>query len=1092
MSGRFDKVKEILAAIWEMAPDDRAAYLDAECGDDTELRKEVEDLLAFDDGETFLETILGTVKPPTANSRSNELGHETPPDTIGRYTVSGELGRGGMGIVYLAEDPQLQRQIAIKVLPPSLCDRPDSLRRFQQEARLLAAMTHPHIAMIHTLEEADDLHFLTLEYVPGETMAEQIVDTVWSVERTLSIGRQVASALESAHKRGVIHRDLKPQNIKITPEGQAKVLDFGIAKSLHVKSEETLQGLITGTPGYMSPEQLRGEHSDVQSDVWALGCTLFAALAGRSPFMQTSTAETMSATLDQEPRWDEYADRIPEPLRALLAGCLEKDRERRISSMAEVRQAIDSIQASQDAGMSRETPAPKAKVAHNIPRALTRFFGRDEERAQLEDLLESERIVTVVGPGGCGKTRIALELASSVLNRYPDGAWFVELAGISEPSQIEATVASVLKVETAAGQATLDAIRSSLGTRSMLLVLDNAEHLLDACRSFVAEIGTSPNLRILTTSQVPLGVAGESLFPLVPLPTPAEGQSVAEIQTNPAVVLFADRAQAVDPDFELTQENAPAVGEICRRLDGLPLAIELAAARTSVFPPEDLKNRIDARFKILNRGAKTASPRHRTLRALIDWSYELLETNERVLLRRLSAFAGGWTLEAAEAVCADVNIEEWEVLDLFTNLLERSFVFRDRKPIESHLTTRYRMYESVREYAKEQLENEGEATITRRKHRGYFADLVRQSREKERTAEQRQWHDRIAADHENVRAAIEFALADDEGAKDGLRMVGDLDIYWWAKHRREDGLELTKRVLAHPGGQKASVDRATALEAAAVCSTHLWQRDDARTYREASLQAWLEVGTEMDIARAQANLANTLSALGEADEAARLYDEALVVYRDKATQSQIATLLHNVGFSRQNREDFASSKAPIEECIAIKRKLGDKWGTALALDLLAGAAENLEEFENAILYRAESAELFGEAGFGTRKAEQLTRLSEIELNLGRMEAAGKHLGDALDIWSEVGSRGDARRTAIQLARWATMSGDHRRGGLLLGLAQQLKEEGDGFWDHRFPGLEAEVRTSVSAALGDEETERLVVEGRGLTLPEAEELVGRSS
>jgi len=1133
---RFDRKKTLLHAIGDLAPKDRAAFLDAECIGDPELRAEIEKLIADADDLGDFATLdrVSHVDEQTVASRSRPVMEAKGPSKIGEYRIVGELGRGGMGIVYLAEDAKLGRTIALKILPRTLSSHPESLSRFQQEARLLAAMTHPHIATIHSLEEADGHHFLTMEHVPGDTMTEQIDKEPWTTDKTLVIARQIASALESAHKRGVIHRDLKPQNIKITPEGGAKVLDFGLAKSITAPADDktgassttdldtefgpsaptdpndtsesrtsapanldpslTAAGTVLGTPGYMSPEQLRGEETDGRTDVWALGCTIFAALSGGSPFRQPTAVDTFSATLHRDPPWETLPPTVPDRVRDFLARCLEKKQDERLESMIKVRHEIDGLMRRD---VSNAAPVGSSEVSNNIPRSLSEFVGRAEELPRLAELLREQRIVTVVGGGGCGKTRLAQELAESVLHRFPDGVWFVELAPLTNATQVTGAITKVLSAESQTDLSPAQCIQSSIESRSMLLVLDNAEHVPNICRELVESLSSCPNLHILTTSQVPLNVEGESLFPLAALATPATHFSLEEIQANDAVRLFAVRARAIDPAFEVTSENAASVSEVCRRLDGIPLAIELAAARINVFAPDELRKRINRRFNVLTRGGKPTSSRHRTLRALIDWSYELLEANERTILRRLSIFAGGWTLEAAEAICSDETIEEWEVLDIFTSLIEKSLVFRDSEPTTPHRATRYRMYESVRDYSREQLEKVSETVDVERKHRTFFAEFAKQARKYQRGPDQGKWLPRLAADHENLFQAIESAITDIDSAELGLFLVGDLDVYWWGTNRLEEGYDAAVRMLKQPDGQLPSRARSHALDAAAFCSSRTGRIDECIEYRRESLDVLIELGEPGSIVRGKTHLAAALGEKGEFAEEARLNKEALLYYRENGPQHAVASVLHNTGVNLWRQGHLQTAIPHLEECIAMKRDEEDLWGTALALLVLGHCAHDLGQITRSIECRTESAALFGKAGFRVEHAAGLARLAAIELENDQEVAAWSHLVESLEVLAELNAKVNAGFPLAFLASVAGKNGDHEIAGMLLGLALELYQSTadslstEGELSNKTKTLE-QTRSDLGDAVGQEALEHLLARGAGLSLRAALGLVSPES
>jgi predicted ATPase len=408
----------------------------------------------------------------------------------------------------------------------------------------------------------------------------------------------------------------------------------------------------------------------------------------------------------------------------------------------------------------RDLPGPSepGRQPDNLPLQLTSFIGRGRETTEIEELLEEGRLLTLIGPGGSGKTRLALAVASEVAQRFEDGVWLVKLAPLSDPDLLPQAVASVLGVRESPGTSLADTLAAHLGTRHLLLLLDNCEHLPGACVSLAEGLlRRCPNLRILATSRAALGAVGEALFNVPPLtlPDPRRGPTVGSLPEYEAVRLFVERAKAVRPDFTLTEANALAVAHICYRLDGIPLALELAAARTKVLSVDQISERLDDSFALLTGGGRTRMPHHKTLRATMDWSYELLTERERTLLARLSVFASGFALEAAEAVGTGGSIDGYDVLDLLAFLVDKSLVLVAEHDGEA----RYRLLETVRQYGREKLEESGEAEPILQRHAGFYLALAERADLMSR--EQAVWLERLENEHDNFRAALALSLGGD-------------------------------------------------------------------------------------------------------------------------------------------------------------------------------------------------------------------------------------------------------------------------------------------------------------------------------------------
>ncbi len=427
---------------------------------------------------------------------------------------------------------------------------------------------------------------------------------------------------------------------------------------------------------------------------------------------------------------------------------------------------------------SSSTPSPGRALTHNLPRLLTRFFGREGDIARGKRLLEEDALVTLTGPGGIGKTRLALRVAEEVLPGYADGAWYIELAPIFDPALVPQQVASSLGVRLAPNRTALDSLVAHLRSRQALLLLDNCEHLLEAC-AHLAELllHACPGLKILAVSRESLGVMGEAIYrlPPLPFPYPAQPLDLDALGAYAAVSLFIDRAQLVQPEFCADSQNASHLARICQRLEGIPLAIEMAAAWMTLLSPGQLLERLDDSFRLLAAASHTTLPRQQTLRATIDWSYALLSEAERLVLQRLSVFAGGCTLEAAEAVCSDENLGKAEALEALAGLVDKSLVIADRQPGEE---TRYRLLQMVLQYAGEKL-GEGEAsTRARRRHRDYFLAFAEANIGRLETRERSLWIGKCEAEHENLRQALEWSFGEEGDVAGGLRLVPIMEPLW--------------------------------------------------------------------------------------------------------------------------------------------------------------------------------------------------------------------------------------------------------------------------------------------------------------------------
>ena len=541
----------------------------------------------------------------------------------------------------------------------------DRLQRFEQEARSASALNHPNIITIYDLGHDGSTHYIAMELVEGKTLRELLAAGPLPMRKAIEIAAQVAEGLTKAHEAGITHRDLKPENLMISHDGVVKILDFGLAKLTLPSGErtdmsatlacQTLPGLVMGTVEYMSPEQASGRRLDFRSDQFSFGLVLYEMVTGKRAFQGSTATEMLAAILrDQpEPIGMQNPD-APAPLVWAIERCLTKEPDKRYVSTRDLARELAAIRDR----FSEKPAKPMETRPANLPVQRTGFVGREKEVAAAKELLlrPDVRLVTVTGPGGIGKTRLAVHVATSLVECFSGGIHFVPLSPVSDPGLIASVIVQTLGIREAGGQPPLEVLKQNLQDSSrapMLLLLDNFEHLIQAAPTVAELLAIGPNLKIMVTSRAALHVYGEHEFPVPPLAMPDSlaVPPVDVLSQYPAVALFVQRAVAVKPDFELNRENAAIVTEICARLDGLPLAIELAAARVKVLSPSSMRTRLASRLQLLTGGARDLPQRQQTLRAAIDWSYDLLSPAEQKLLRRLSVFVGGCTLEGVEAVC---------------------------------------------------------------------------------------------------------------------------------------------------------------------------------------------------------------------------------------------------------------------------------------------------------------------------------------------------------------------------------------------------------------------------------------------------------
>jgi len=664
-------------------------------------------------------------------------------------------------------------------------------------------------------------------------------------------------------------------------------------------------------------------------------------------------------------------------------------------------------------------------LPNNLPIQLTSFVGREREIAEVKSVLTTSRLLTLTGAGGSGKTRLALQVSAGVLEEFKDGVWLVELAAMADPTLVPQTVASALSVHEQSGRPLLTTLSDLLQPKHVLLILDICEHLVEACGHLAGTLlRTCQNLRILATSRVVLGVPGEAIWRVPPLSLPDSRHpaTLEHLTQYEAVRLFVERAVSSQQGFALTNGNAPAVLQVCHRLDGIPLAIELAAARVKVLAAEQIAARLDDRFRLLTGGSRSAVPHHHTLRAAMDWSYELLLKKERILFRRLSVFAGGWTLESAEAVCSEDSIEPSEILDLLAQLVDKSLVM-----VETHSgEARYRLLETVRQYGTDRLVESGESDRLRTRHLDFFlkqAEAVQNLTGPARDA----WIQRMESMHDNMRAALESS-SESGPTETTLRLAVALYYFWNVRGYWTEGRKWLELTLASPSGVTPSL-HADALKGAGMLA---WYQGDLRRavpQLEESVALHRELGDKRSIADSLNTLGIFVYRQGDYGRAVALLEESIGLNRALGRKEPFA--LYLLGIISRLRGNYDRAEALGNESLALSRELGRERYVALSLDslgLLAYYRGNYAQAqalcEEALALQREQHDKFGIAA-------SLNSLALVACGQGNYEQAGALCEESLIVSREISDKGAMARSMNILGRVAYHHGEYERGGALL-------------------------------------------------------------
>jgi len=629
---------------------------------------------------------------------------------------------------------------------------------------------------------------------------------------------------------------------------------------------------------------------------------------------------------------------------------------------------------------------------NNLPMQMTSFVGREQQIAEVRRSLSKTRLVTLTGSGGTGKTRLSLQVAAEVLDQFKDGVWLIELAPITEPELVPNTVANILGIREESARPLMTTLLDWFRDRELLILLDNCEHLLDACAKFADLVlrGTH-GVRILASSREALGIAGETAYrvPSLPTPSPKEQIEIERLEKYESVQLFTDRAAQSQPTFKVTKATSPAVTQICHRLDGIPLAIELAAARVKVLSVDQIAERLDDRFRLLTGGSRTALPRQQTLRALIDWSYQLLSERERLLFRRLAVFVGGWTLEAAEEVCSDqlpVTNEQsgttdnrlliTDILDLLSHLVDKSLLVVENVGKES----RYHGLETIRQYAREKLFETEEAAQIRDRHLDYFLTLAEKAETEILNSNQIAWLERLQAEFDNIRAALEWSQ--EKRVEAGLRLGSAIWRFCLRYDYTNELIEKLNQLLEHPSGTQRTLARAKTL--CILPSLAVWQSGQSDPIRQRALAReglaiYKELGERSGEAAGFYALGVGHHRYGDPDALSFLL-QSLAIYRSINNKTDICDVL--IVISQVSR-DPAQRQACLEEALALARIRGDAITMAGALDNLGNLALDLGNYSQARSYFEESLERqlpLGAPGY-TATLEYFSKLALYEGNL---------------------------------------------------------------------------------------------------------------
>ena len=735
-------------------------------------------------------------------------------------------------------------------------------------------------------------------------------------------------------------------------------------------------------------------------------------------------------------------------------------------------------------GLASDFPPLKTldTLPNNLPRQLTSFVGRGREMAEVKHLLTTTYLLTLTGAGGSGKTRLSLQVAADVLDQYPDGIWQVEFAAIADPMLVPQAVASALSVPEQPGRSLTETLADYLRPQSTLLVLDNCEHLLSACAQFAAALlQACPTLRIVATSREALGIGGELTYPVpsLSLPDPKQRLSLENLLQYEAVRLFVERAVVSRPQFAVTGSNVSSVVQVCTQLDGIPLAIELAAARVKVLAVEQIAARLRDRFQLLTGGGRTAPPRHQTLRAAMDWSYDLLSDRERTVLSRLSVFAGGCALEAAEAVCGGEGAEGSDVLDVLTALVDKSLVHVETQGEEA----RYRLLETVRQYGRDRLLEAGDAIEMRQRHRNWHLSFAEQADTKLRGPEQALWARRLEAEFDNLRAALEWSAQDESSPEPGPRLAWSLMWFWNTCGYVIEGRQWLEKMVSRAIGASPAL-RARVLCGAGALSEKLGEYEHARARLAGSLDLFRRLDDAWGAALALHFLGHVASAQDNFALVTSMFEESLALFRGTGDKWGCALTLDCWGSAVCRQGDYDLASSLFEQSAALSRERGNRWelyGPVSGLGVVAAARG---DYVRATALLEESLAMARET---ERKAAILTatlRLGRVVFGQGNCERAAALFKESLVLRKERGDKDGIAACLDALAGVAMAQERLEKAARLFGAADVLR---DAIHTVVSPAQRAEYdrhMATLRARLDETALAAAWVEGRAMTLEQA--------
>ena len=962
---------------------------------------------------------------------------------LGNYRLLHLLGQGGQASVYLGEHIHLKSQAAVKVLRVALAEEEQAA--FFQEAQTLAHLSHPHIVRVLDFALQDGLPFLVMEYASQGTLRQRHPrGTRLPLDVILSYIPQVTSALQYTHDQRLIHSDVKPENMLLRSQDHVLLSDFGLVmgshQSLYPNATEPMTQSLSGTVPYLSPEQLRGKARPA-SDQYALAVVVYEWICGKPPFQGPFLEVAVQHISVPPPSLREQRPELSPAIEEVVLRALAKEPDERFATVEEFALALqEACRGSSPSGPllldSSLPPSSKARLAprHHLPAQPTPIIGREQEVASVRILLirRDVRLLTLTGPGGVGKTRLLLAVAREFLPDFAGEVCFVPLSAINEADFVLPAIAQALGLRETAARSVFEELQRAIGEQSLLLLLDNFEQVLAAAPSLAELLATCPNLHLLVTSRAPLRLQGEREFAVAPFPLP----DLQQLPTNEdlaqyaACTLFVQRAQAIKPDFQLTEANARTIAEICVRLDGLPLAIELAAARLRLLSPQALLARLSRLLEILTGGARDLPARQQTLRATIAWSYQLLAPAEQQLFRSLAVFAGGCTLQAIEAVAKNVAAGANASLDGVSTLLESNLVRQGEQPDGE---PRLRLLHIIREFGLESLAGTGELEGAQVAHAAYYLALAEEAEHQLHGSERVRWTAQLEREQENLRGALSFLLEQahvlagtPEGqvrAEYALRLCVALCWFWHNRGHAREGQLFLERSLARREGVTTLL-RAGALYAAAELASALDDIERTETRCGECLSLYRELGDTWGTASALTLLGRRARVRGHYALACSRLKEAEVLFQQLGDGRKRSICHVELARTATEQGQYEWARTLLEDNLKFCQASGDQfsvgWTCYLQARLLFVLRQDLVRAQS---LAQQSLTYYQEHSYTWHSAYTLSLLGQIYVEQDEVALARECLEESMALVQKVGDREGALETLLGLARVAVAQDD---------------------------------------------------------------------